>query len=132
MACIPCSISDSTSGRRKEDEVKEFSPSGAQQVPFSGCMHAGLMQTAHALEPPSPAPPAPACAMPQYSPTGDDILMIFIGHRYYRTYRYYRPALTYILWYIVPSLQGHLKLTAHTIIYQYTHSPLSCWSGWGK
>ena len=34
----------------KEDEAEEFSPSGAQQEPFSGCMQAGLMQTAHALE----------------------------------------------------------------------------------
>ena len=33
------------------------------------------------------------CAMPQYSQTGDDIVTIVIGHRYYCTYRYYRPAL---------------------------------------
>ena len=61
------SIGDSTSGRRrKEDEVEELSPSGAQ--------------TAHALGklwPASSAPPA--CAMPQYSPTGDVILTIFIA-----------------------------------------------------
>ena len=31
--------------------------------------------------------------MPRYSLTGDDILTIFIGRWYYRTYRYYRPAL---------------------------------------
>jgi len=44
-------IGNPTGGRRrKEDEVEEdFSPSGTQQVPFSGCMHAGLMQTVHAL-----------------------------------------------------------------------------------
>jgi len=36
--------------KKEEDEVEEFSPSSAQQVPLSGCMHAGLMQTAHALE----------------------------------------------------------------------------------
>jgi len=30
--------------------------------------------------------------MPQHSPTDNDILTIFIGHRYYRTYRYYHPA----------------------------------------
>ena len=30
---------------------------------------------------------------PRYSPTGDDILAIFIGHLYYRTYQYYCPAL---------------------------------------
>jgi len=41
-------IGDPTSGRRKkEDEVEEdFSALGAQQVPFSGCTYAGLMQTA--------------------------------------------------------------------------------------
>jgi len=33
--------------------------------------------------------------MPQYSQTGDNIIIltIFIGHRYYCTYRYYRSAL---------------------------------------
>ena len=45
------------------------------------------------LWPASPAPPA--CAMLQYSPTGNDILTIFIGHRYYCIYWYYCPALTH-------------------------------------
>jgi len=31
--------------------------------------------------------------MPQYSQTGNDILTIFVGHQYYRRYRYYRPEL---------------------------------------
>ena len=61
------------------------------------------------LLPASPAPPA--CTMPQHSPTGNDILYtIFIGHWYYHTYQYNRPALTYI-----SSIWGWLRLAPITV-----------------
>jgi len=78
----------------EEGRKTKWKNSLPHQVPFSGYMHAGHADCTCIRVNIWPASPSPlACTMLQYSPTGDDILMIFIGHRYYRMYRYYCPAL---------------------------------------